>query len=296
MLVAGQEVSLLALIALGVFVGFVAGLFGIGGGFILTPLLSVVLDVPLPIAIGSGLCQMVGTATVALLKHRKLRQGEVRFDFLMLGGALLGVSAGARSVKYLETTGSVQIGGGTIPTSMLVLYGGYILFLIGSAVSLVRRSSGDVDTLAYVRRGPLANIQLPPYVDFPTLPLTRVSAPVVAYIGLALGYLSGLLGVGGGIALIPTLLYGFGFPIRQAAGTGILVLVVTAVSGTLAHAANGYVHLPMSLTLLAGASISAQFGALATSRLSAGVLRRGLASLILLTLVALVWSLARRVV
>lgn len=123
MLVAGQEVSLLALIALGVFVGFVAGLFGIGGGFILTPLLSVVLDVPLPIAIGSGLCQMVGTATVALLKHRKLRQGEVRFDFLMLGGALLGVSAGARSVKYLETTGSVQIGGGTIPTSMLVLYG-----------------------------------------------------------------------------------------------------------------------------------------------------------------------------
>ena len=67
----------------------------IGGGFILTPLLSVVLKVPLGVAVGSGLCQMVGTATVAFLRHQKLKQGEPRFDVLMMGGSLLGVTAGA---------------------------------------------------------------------------------------------------------------------------------------------------------------------------------------------------------
>ena len=119
-------------------------------------------------------------------------------------------------------------------------------------------------------------------------------ALVVAYIGLALGFLSGLLGVGGGVALIPILLYGFGFPIRHAAGTGILVLFATSVSGTIAHARLGHVHLPLALTLLAGSSISTQFGALATHRLPVNVLRRGLALLILATVAALAWALARR--
>ncbi|MBK8995564.1 MAG: sulfite exporter TauE/SafE family protein [Myxococcales bacterium] len=296
MLVAGQEVSLLALIALGVVVGFVAGLFGIGGGFILTPLLSVVLGIPLPIAIGSGLCQMVGTATVAYLKHQKLGQGEPRFDWLMLGGSLLGVSAGARTVAFLEAQGDVSLLGGRLPMATLVLYAAYIVFLLGSAASLMRRSQGTVETLSYVRRGPFARIALPPYVDLPRVPLTRVSALLIAYFGLALGYLSGLLGLGGGIALMPVLLYGFGFPIKQAAGTGILVLLVTSVSGTLAHAALGHVHLPLSLTLLAGASISAQLGALTTNRLPPSVLRRGLGALILVTTAALLWALVRRIV
>src|SRR5215470_12833326 len=121
--VAGQHVSILALAALGIVVGFVAGLFGLGGGFILTPLLSVVLKVPVPIAVGSGLCQMVGTATVAFLRHQKLRQGEPRFDVLMIGGSLLGVSGGARTVRALEQSGDVAFAGHTVPLVSLVLYG-----------------------------------------------------------------------------------------------------------------------------------------------------------------------------
>ena len=296
MLVAGQEVSLVALLALGVVVGFVAGLFGVGGGFILTPLLSVVLGVPLPIAIGSGLCQMVGTATVAFLKHQKLGQGEPRFDWLMLAGSLLGVSAGARTVAYLEAQGSVVLGGARLPLASVVLYASYLVFLLASAASLLGRPRGTVETLAYVRRGPIARIALPPLVDFPRLPLSRVSAPLVAYLGLGLGFISGLLGVGGGIALMPILLYGFGFPIKQAAGTGILVLFFTAVSGTLIHAALGHVHLPLALTLLAGSSVSAQLGALATHRLPPRALRRGLAALILFTALAVLWALFQRVV
>jgi uncharacterized membrane protein YfcA len=291
--VAGQHVSLWALAALGVGVGFVAGLFGLGGGFILTPLLSVLLKIPLPIAVGSGLCQMVGTATVAFLRHQKLRQGEPRFDFVMMGGSLLGVMAGARVVRLLEAAGDITIAGRTIPLMSFVLYASYLVFLLGSAATLFRRG-GATEALAYVRRGPLARIELPPLVDLPRVSLPRVSATVIAYIGLALGFVSGLLGVGGGIALMPILIYGFGFPIKQAAGTGIFMLLVTSVGGTIAHAREGNVHLGLSLVLLCGATLSAQFGALATHRLSAGFLRRGLAELILLTALAIVWALIAR--
>ena len=295
MLVDGHHVSLAALVVLGTVVGFVAGMFGIGGGFILTPLLTALLGVPLPIAIGSGLCQMVGTATVALLQHRELGQGERRFDLLMLGGSSLGAAAGARTVTALESAGSVSALGHTTSVATLVLHLSYVLFLVGSAVSLMSRHRSGVEVLAYVRRGPLARLSLPPLVNLPAVPLSGVSATVIAYIGLGLGFLSGLLGVGGGIALMPVLLYGFGFPIRQAAGTGILVLLVTAVSGTIAHARAGHVHLGMSMVLLAGASVTARFGARATSRLPASVLRRGLVALVLSTTLAVVWSLVQRI-
>jgi uncharacterized protein len=294
--VAGQHVSLLALIALGVAVGFVAGVFGVGGGFILTPLMSVLLRIPLPIAVGTGLCQMVGTAAVALLRHQKLAQGETRFDWVMLAGSLVGTAAGARTVVALEAAGDVQVLGKSVPLVSLVLYLSYLVFLIGSAWTLVGRGPGGVEALAYVRRGPFARVRIPPYIDLPRISLSNVSATMIAYVGLFLGFLSGLLGVGGGIALMPIMIYGFGFPIKQAAGTGILVLLVTAVTGTVAHALHGNVDLALSMVLLVGASVSAQFGAQATHRLPASVLRRGLALLILGTMVAVVWALVRRFV
>ena len=294
--VAGQHVSVLALLALGVVVGFVAGLFGVGGGFILTPLLSALLRVPLPIAIGSGLCQMIGTATVALLRHQRLGQGEIRFDACMLAGGLVGSAAGAKTVAALEASGNVAMLGKPVPIASLVLYTAYIVFLVGSAWSLIGRQSGGREALAFVRRGPLSRWRVPPYVDLPRVPLSSVSATVIAYVGLFLGFLSGLLGVGGGIALMPLLLYGFGFPIKQAAGTGILMLLATAITGTFAHAVEGHVHLGLSMVLLVGASVSAQLGALATHRLRASVLRRGLAFLIATTTLAVAWALLRRFV
>jgi uncharacterized protein len=126
------------------------------------------------------------------------------------------------------------------------------------------------------------------------VPLSRVSSLVIAYCGLGLGFLSGLLGVGGGIAMVPLLVYGFGFPIRHAAGTGISVMLVTALTGTVIHSLQGHVHLGMTMVLLVGASISAQFGALLTHRLPARVLRRGFVGMIATAAAAVVWDLARR--
>ncbi len=293
--VAGVAVSLPGLLALGAAVGLVAGLFGVGGGFLLTPLLNVAFGVPLPIAVGTGLCLMIGTSIPALLRHRAVGQGELRFDLLMLVPSLVGVDAGARALDALAAVGAVRLAGRAVPLLPLVVQSGYALLLVAAAALFWRQGGhGSIEALAYVRRGPLARVRLPPHVDLPALPLGTISASLVAYVGLALGFLSGLLGIGGGVALMPVLIYGFGFPIRQAAGTGILVLVASATLGTAIHAAKGHVHLGLATALLVGASLCAQLGALATRRLPARTLRRLFALVLTATAAAVVWNLARR--
>jgi hypothetical protein len=295
LLVDGQAVSLPGVLALGVVVGYIAGMFGVGGGFLLTPLLSVLFRVPLPIAIGSGLCQMVGTALASFLRHRTAGQGEVCFDLLMLGGSLLGVDAGARALAVLAAAGTVRVRGHEVPTVSLVVELVYAVLLLAIALLFWRQGRGAGDALEYVRVGPLARVRLGPAVDLPRVPLRGVSAIVVAQIGLALGFLSGLLGIGGGVALMPLLVYGYGFPMRQAAGTGIVVLLATATVGTFVHAMRGHVHLGLATLLLVGATVSAQFGALATRRLPARTLRRLFALVILATVAAIAWDLWRRI-
>lgn len=292
MSVDGHQVSIVALVLLGGIVGYVAGMFGVGGGFLLTPLLAVVFGVPLPIAVGTGLCQMVGTALVALLRHQRSRQGEIRFDLLMIPGGILGADAGARALVGLASLGSISIAGHAVSAVSVVLEAAYAVMLLSVAALFWRQGRGSMAALELARRGPLANIALPPYVDLPRVPLTRVSATLIAWIGLALGFLSGLLGIGGGVALMPVLIYGFGFPMRQAAGTGIVVLLVTASYGTFTHARLGHVHLGLAMVLVVGSSISAQLGARATRDLSATMLRRLFALVLVSTACAVSWKLA----
>lgn len=292
--VAGHAVWLPGVAALGLGVGWVAGMFGVGGGFLLTPLLSVVFGLPIEIAVGTGLCQMIGTATAALLRHRELEQGEVRFDLLILVPSLLGVEIGAMALARLEDAGTVTLGRGEVSLARLVAMLAYVVVLLSAAVLFWRGGRGDLEETVHARRGPLARLALPPSIDLHAVPLRRVSAPLVAYLGLGLGALSGFLGIGGGVALMPILVYGFGFPLRQAAGTGILALCATATLGTLVHARRGHVDLELAMVLLVGSTLAAQLGARATRSAPPRMLRRGFAALILLTVAAIGWDLARR--
>jgi uncharacterized protein len=290
--VGGASVPILGVAALGVLVGYVAGMFGIGGGFLMTPLLVVLFGVPLPFAVGTGLCQMIGTALVSLLRHRRLRQGERRFDLLLLPGCLLGVTLGAGTLSSLATAGSAQLFGHSLPWVTLIVQGSYALLLLFVAWNYWRHGrAGAGDVLQQLRPGPLSRRRLGPTIDLPAVGLRSVSALLVANIGLGLGFLSGLLGIGGGVALNPVLIYGYGFPIRQAVGTGIAVLFATAITGTLVHAAAGHVHLGLAVVLLVGGTVSAQFGAIASQRLSGGALGRIHALVLLAAVAAVLWDL-----
>jgi uncharacterized membrane protein YfcA len=308
LIVDGQAVWLPAVAALGVVVGYVAGLFGIGGGFLLTPLLVVAFRLPVQVAVGTGLCQIMGTSVAALLRQRRQRQVEVRFDLLMLPGSIIGVWSGARLLGALSAAGRVRIGSGSLPIANLIVDLLYVALLVGAAALFFIQSRGGTVTgrgpgaegrrfepLEYVRSGPLARLRLGPAVDLPAVPLRSVSTVVVAYLGLGLGLLSGMLGIGGGIALMPVIVYGYGFPIRKAAGTGILALFTTTFIGTLVHALEGHVDLRLAMVLLIGATASAQLGARASRRLPALRMRRILSLLMLFTVAAVLWDLARRI-
>ena len=143
-------------------------------------------------------------------------------------------------------------------------------------------SDGHASTVA-----PLVRWGVPPYIALPEVGIPKVSVIVMAYIGFATGMLSGLLGIGGGVALLPVLVYGYGFSIKDAAGTGILLLFATVLVGTFEHALRHNVDLRVALAILAGSSVGSQLGARTTSRVSNQTLRIAFAVLLLGTVGAI---------
>ncbi len=294
----GHAVSLPALAGAGLFVGYIAGMFGVGGGFLLTPLLLYVFGVPAPIAVGSALCQKCGTSIASFLKYRHLEHGEPRIDLVMLGGGVIGVDAGTRLLSHLVGLGTWRFGTAPpVPAVNVVLDGLFIVILsFIAAYTFVdawrSRLHDDLDD-DRTRPGPLVRVRIPPYVSLPRVQIAAVSVPVLVYTGFLLGVASGVMGIGGGVLFMPILLYGLGLSIRNAAGTGILLLFVTVVVGTIEQALRGYVSLPLAMAILVGSSIGSQLGALTTHYLPNRVLRGLFSALVAATVVMVAWDLAR---
>jgi uncharacterized membrane protein YfcA len=273
---AGSSVSLWLLALAGLFVGYVAGMFGIGGGFLLTPLLIFVFGVPAPVAVGSALSQKCGTSVASFLKYRHLKRGEPRIDLIMIGGSLIGVDAGTRCLAYLSNRHVLHPNGHTIPMVNVVLDLLFIVLLSFVSVYVfhdVWKARGTAPRGDQTIPGPLARVRIPPYIDLPRVQLQRVSVPVLAYIGFLLGVASGVMGIGGGVIFMPILLYGYGLSARNAAGTGVLLLAVTVAFGTFEQALHGFVSLKLALAILAGSSIGSQLGAMTTHVLPNRTLR-----------------------
>lgn len=298
----GHAVSLPALALMGLFVGYVAGMFGVGGGFLLTPTLMYVFGIPPQVAVGSALCQTCGTSLATFLKYRHLKRGEPRIDLVMLGGSLLGVDAGTRCLTYLGSAGEWRLQGGpSVPVVQIVLAVLFLLLLSATALFIffdVRRTwkssmpRGDRSI-----PGPLVTrIRIPPYIDLPNVELKSVSVPMLCYLGFLLGFASGVMGIGGGILFMPVLLYGFGLSARNAAGTGILLLLATVMTGTFAQALHGYVNLKLAMIILIGSSLGTQLGALTTHYLPNRYLRLILMLLIFVVIGMIASNLARLLV
>jgi uncharacterized membrane protein YfcA len=286
----------LALVGLGI--GFIAGMFGVGGGFVLTPLLHLVFKIPMPIAVGSALCQKIGTSIGSFLKHRQYRHGELRVDFVMLGGSLVGVDAGTRVLGLLAAAGTFTNARGRavsiVTLTLEAIYAAMLLFAASMTLNAARKSARSPASEGHASAtAPLRRWGVPPYLALPSVDIARVSVPVMAYLGFVTGLLSGLLGIGGGVALLPILVYGYGFTIKDAAGTGILLLFATVIVGTFEHALRYNVDLRLALAILAGSSIGSQLGARTTARVSNQWLRLSFAVLLLATVGAIGFDVVR---
>lgn len=286
--IAEMSLSLPLLLALGLSVGVISGLFGIGGGFILTPLL-IFLGVPPSIAVGTGASQVTASSISGAVGHWTRGNVDARLgSFLILGG-ILGVLSGVKLQQLLSSLGQLDF----FTTLTYVVILGVIgsLMLIESLGAILE--SRNAKSQPSMRRAGQHNfVQKLPFKQRFRVAKLYISALPPVGIGGLVGWLTAIMGVGGGFLLIPALIYLLRVPTRIAIATSSFQIIFVTVIATLLQAAyNNSVDLMLAAPLMTGGVAGAQLGVRLGERLRAEQLRAVLAALVLAVAIRMAVSL-----
>ncbi len=274
-----------ALVGLGLVVGVLTGLFGVGGAFLIVPLLNILLGIDYPIAVGSSLSYTVGTSATGVVRHMRLRNVELKTMLILAGGAVCGTVLGTMLHVHLDNTLSPDS-----PESFaMVMDGTFVLVLLAAAYLVFKDTATPVHGKALLQR-----VRLGPRVDLPHAGLEGVDLFGLCLVGLAVGVFKGMLGIGGGVLFMPVLLVVVGLRIHQAVGTSLGVVLFSSIAGTVKHGLAGNVNLYVAMTLLVGSVVGVQIGAHLTQKLHGAKLRRYFVLLVLAVAVALGWDFLRK--
>jgi len=260
-------------------VGFLSGLFGIGGGFLIVPMLHILLRVPIHFAVGAGACQVLGPATTSMLA-RRVNVSKLRLPLILLGGLSVGVYSGVSVLESAKTQGQVFILGRSLSRADLIVLLVYFVLLLSVGIFAlweVRRS--PVNRL--ISKGWIAGWKIPPYVRLVDFEYSRVSIVVLAWFDLAAGFLSGLLGMSGGLILLPGFIYLLGMKTHQAVMNTLVIVWLMAVQATVAHAWHDNINLFLVLSLLVGGTIGARLGSEVSQKMGGSQLRKSFGWLLL---------------
>ncbi len=252
--IAGAGTATVSLfVAFGLVIGVLFGFFGMGGSFLVTPAL-LVMGFRSEVAVGSGLAFVFGTSVIGALRHRGLGQVDYKLAVLMVVGMTTGIELGKSVVELFRSLGFLDL---FVSVAYVGLLAGVGLITLRDA----RTESTDVADGGRVA-AQLRTVRLPPLVSLKGG--ATVSVWAVLGVGLAIGVLSGILGVGGGFLLMPAMLYGFGVPAAVAVGTDILQITISGAYGAFTYAQSGFVDLTTVAALLLGSALGARVGSAAT--------------------------------
>lgn len=290
--IAELSVSVLLLLGLGGGVGFLSGLFGVGGGFLMTPLL-IFIGVPPAVAVATQSNQTVATSVSGVLAHWSRDNVDFKMGFVLLSGGVFGSMVGVALFSILRRYGQIDLVINIAYVIMLGLIG--ILMLVESARALrrVRRAQGRA----------MAPRKLHQHVWVHGLPLKMrfkksrlyISAVMPATLGFFVGILSALLGVGGAFMLVPAMIYFLGMPTVVVVGTSLFqIIFVAAVTTVLQSVENRTVDVMLAFVLTIGSVVGAQFGGRLGARLPGEQLRFLMALLILIVAAGLLYGLVAR--
>lgn len=283
--VAEMSIDALWLLGLGLVVGFLSGLFGVGGGFLLTPLLTF-MGVPPTIAVGTQACQLSGTGLSGAMAHWRRRNIDVRMGFILTVGSFLGTGIGVQIFKWLKQVGQINL---VIVLSYVTLLSAVGLMMFWeSAPAVARRNSrrrsashhaGSAATVEGLTQGWGADG--PFAIDFHVSNL-RVNVLLPIGLGILGGILVALLGVGGGFVLVPAMIYILKMPPALVNGTSLFQIVFTTAFATILQAVSNHsVDLVLALLLLIGSVVSVPMGTRLASYLRPEVARLLMSLLIL---------------
>lgn len=275
--IAEMPVNVLTILAMGTAVGFLSGMFGIGGGFLMTPLL-IFLGIPPAVAVGTQTTQVVASSVTGALAHFTRKSIDFKMGGILLVGGAAGSISGIFLFKALTRMGQID----------LVISLVYVLFLsvIGAmmmveSVRAIRAARGG--TLPTRRGGHHNWIHgLPFKMRFRRSKLYISVIPPIL-VGYSVGTLSAIMGVGGGFIMIPAMIYLLRMPTNVVIGTSFFQIVfVTALTGVLHAVENFAVDIVLGFLLVIGGVIGAQYGVRAAEKLPAEQLRAALAAILLL--------------
>ena len=285
--IAGQSVNALLIIALGGIVGILSGMFGVGGGFLTTPLL-IFYGIPPSVAVASATTQITGASVTGAMAHMRRGGADVQMAAIMIIGGLIGSLVGAGIFRALQASGQIDV----VIGGLYVLLLGYIGFLM---LKDALTALGYVKTKAPEKR-PRHNrwvAALPLRWRFYKSGL-YISPLAPFALGFGAGVLTMLLGIGGGFILVPAMIYILGMPARIVIGTSLVIILVIAAGTTMVHAlTTRAVDIVLAGLLLLGGVVGAQYGAVLATRMKPDYLRLALAIVILLVagrmLLGLTW-------
>ncbi|EPX85975.1 sulfite exporter TauE/SafE family protein [Salipiger mucosus] len=273
--IAEVSVNVFLLFGLGGLVGVLSGMFGVGGGFLITPLLFF-LGIPPAVAVATGANQIVASSVSGVLAHLARKSVDLRMGVVLLVGGLVGSGVGVWIFTLLKDMGQVDLLVRLCYVVFLGVIGG--LMFAESLRALFRTRRGG----APKRRHHSWVHGLPFKMRFRTSGL-YISAIPPLLVGMSVGVLAAIMGVGGGFIMVPAMIYLLGMPTRVVVGTSLFQIIFVTAFTTMLHAATSYtVDILLALILLVGGVLGAQVGAAFGTRLKAEQLRILLASLVLL--------------
>ena len=284
--IAEMSVNIFLILGMGGAVGFLSGLFGVGGGFLMTPLL-IFIGVPPPVAVGTEANQIVASSVSGVLAHWQRGNVDFKMGFVLLLGGFFGSSLGVILFKYLQNLGQLDL---VIKLSYVIFLGiiGFLM-LWESSRTIIRSRS------AAARRGKLHQHNwlhgLPLKMRFRKSKL-YISAILPFLIGAVIGVLSAIMGVGGGFIMVPAMIYLLGMPTSLAIGTSLFQIIFVTANVTFLQALTVQtVDILLAVLLLTGAVIGAQFGSKYSVRMRGEQLRALLALLVLGVCVKMIFDL-----
>ena len=297
--IAGQSVNAPFIVLLGFVVGVLSGMFGVGGGFLTTPLL-IFYGIPPTVAVASAATQITGASVSGVMVHMRRGGVDLKMALVMIVGGLFGSVFGAVLFRLFQASGQIDLVIDSLYVLILGGIGGLMLKDALVALGHIRAPAppvsvvGMVDGLAEQPRNLRWVQRLPMRWRFeesglfisPVAPLT---------LGFIAGVLTVLLGIGGGFILVPAMIYLLGMPARVVIGTSLAMVLAVSAATTMVHAiTTRAVDIVLAGLLLVGGVIGAQYGAQLTLRIKPDLLRLALALIILLVALRMALGLAWR--
>jgi hypothetical protein len=271
------EISLdvFLLLGLGGLIGFLSGMFGVGGGFLMTPML-IFIGVPPTVAVATQANHVVASSVSGVFAHFKRDNVDVKMGLVLLAGGFLGSTVGVSLFSLLRGLGQIDLVINLAYVVLLSVIGILLILEGGRALVRRRRKSGGPSRprRAWAAHWPLR-------MRFPKSRL-YISALLPLSLGFGVGVLSAIMGVGGGFILVPLMIYVLGMPTTVVIGTSLFQIIFVSANVTFLQATqNQTVDLVLALLLVVGGVIGAQFGGRFAARLPADSLRIMLGLLII---------------